>query len=696
MRFASPTIRDCTVTNCGYRGIYVYQASRPVIERCDIGGSGDAGISVAHQSGPTIRHSHVHDTRGVGVMVGRGCRATVEACTFTQTAEPAVVADEGAEVTVIEGAAGATGPRMVSRHDKALSADPHRVETLLAQLDAMVGLAGVKAEVRALIDEIQVNEWRREAGLAVGAASHHLIFTGAPGTGKTTVARVYGELLRALGVLPDGRFKEVARRDLVGQYIGHTAEKTNAVFEEALGGVLFIDEAYSLVNEGDGQADRFGQEAVQALLKRAEDNRDNLIIILAGYEKQMESFLASNPGLASRFATRLKFGSYSPEEMMRLADAVVGRRGEKLDGDARPVLYRKFEEVGRRRLTDDLGNGRFVRSLIEKAGQARDVRVITSTTNTAEQDLLTIRAEDLEQGYAELTSRLRGYEDTPTVEGALAELDWLVGLEPVKQQVRAIAAQLRVAKMRTQHLLPSQPPARHFVFTGPPGTGKTTVARILGRIFAALGLLVRPSVVEAHRADLVGEHLGSTAIKTNKLVDSALGAVLFIDEAYSLYNDGYSGGDAFGSEAVQTLLKRAEDDRDRLVIVLAGYTADMDRFLRSNPGLASRFSVRIGFPSYSADELCRIAEVIAEQHGDSFDSDAKPVLAEIFNTAAARGQIDELGNGRFARSLFERACAARDLRVADLDEEPSDADLTIVSAADLRGAFRELGGPQPG
>ena len=183
---------------------------------------------------------------------------------------------------------------------------------------------------------------------------------------------------------------------------------------------------------------------------------------------------------------------------------------------------------------------------------------------------MTIGGNDLQQAFAELTSRLRGYEDTPTVDGAIAELDELVGLEPVKQQVRAIAAQLRVAKLRGRPR-PGQPAAgRHFVFTGPPGTGKTTVARILGRIFAALGLLVRPEVVEAHRGDLVGEHLGSTAIKTNKLVDSAIGGVLFIDEAYSLHNEGYSGGDAFGTEAVQTLLKRAEDDRDRLVIILAG------------------------------------------------------------------------------------------------------------------------------
>jgi len=246
-----------------------------------------------------------------------------------------------------------------------------------------------------------------------------------------------------------------------------------------------------------------------------------------------------------------------------------------------------------------------------------------------------------------------------------------------------------VARLRDRQGLASQPPARHFVFTGPPGTGKTTVARILGRIFAALGLLVRPSVVEAHRADLVGEHLGSTAIKTNKLVDSALGAVLFIDEAYSLHNEGYSGGDAFGSEAVQTLLKRAEDDRDRLVIVLAGYTADMDRFLRSNPGLASRFSVRIGFPSYSPAELVRIAEVIAQQAGDSFADDALPVLDQIFSRACAEGHIDELGNGRFARSLFERACAARDLRVAHLGDAASAADLTTVAAVDLATAYQE-------
>jgi type VII secretion ATPase EccA len=276
------------------------------------------------------------------------------------------------------------------------------------------------------------------------------------------------------------------------------------------------------------------------------------------------------------------------------------------------------------------------------------------------------------------------------VEGAIAELDELIGLEPVKQQVRAIAAQLRVAKLRDTHGLTSQPPARHFVFTGPPGTGKTTVARILGRIFAALGLLVRPEVVEAHRGDLVGEHLGSTAIKTNKLIDSAVGGVLFIDEAYSLHNDGYIGGDAFGAEAVQTLIKRAEDDRDRLVIVLAGYPDDIDRFLHSNPGLASRFSTRVTFPSYQPDDLVRIAVLLAEQAGDMFDPAAVDVLGGIFARACAAGRIDELGNGRFARSLFERACAYRDVRVVGMGEQATAEHLTTVTAADVQTANQDL------
>ena len=560
----------------------------------------------------------------------------------------------------------------------------------LAELDAMIGLAGVKEQVHSIAVSIEAARRRAVAGFGTDKPMRHFVFLGPPGTGKTTVARVIGKIFYSFGLLDTPDVVEAQRSDLVGEYLGATAIKTNELIDSALGRVLFIDEAYSLVNEGDGQSDRFGAEAVQTLLKRAEDDRENLIIILAGYEKQTEAFLATNPGMASRFATRIRFPTYSTEELLALAETQLRAKQEGLTPDARPALWRMLDEVGRRRTTDELGNGRFVRTLLEKAGQARDVRVMGGGGDPRAEDLITVGAGDLERAFSELTSRLRGYEDTPTLESAIAELDELVGLEPVKQQVRAIAAQLRVAKLRDRQGLTSQPPTRHFVFTGPPGTGKTTVARILGRIFAALGLLVRPEVVEAHRGDLVGEHLGSTAIKTNRLVDSALGGVLFIDEAYSLHNEGYSGGDAYGAEAVQTLLKRAEDDRDRLVIVLAGYPGDMDRFLRSNPGLASRFSTRVAFPSYSARDLSRIAVIYAEQAGDAFEPEAIRVLEQIFAQAERAGAIDELGNGRFARSLFERACACRDVRVVRLGESATAADLTTLTAADVRGAYADL------
>uniref|UniRef100_UPI0005F2C359 right-handed parallel beta-helix repeat-containing protein n=1 Tax=Actinoplanes rectilineatus TaxID=113571 RepID=UPI0005F2C359 len=258
---ADPAIRNTTVADCGHRGIYVYQSGRPTIERCDVSGTADAGIVVMHRSSPQILHTWVHDTSGVGISFGPGCGGVVEQCRVEKTAEPRVDVDPAANpvVSLDEGAAPKAGVGV--SESKGNNQNEADVERLLGELDSMIGLAGVKSEVRALIDEIQVNEWRRSAGLSVGSASHHLIYTGAPGTGKTTVARIYGQLLKALGVLPNGEFREVSRRDLVGQYIGHTAEKTTAAFEAAMGGVLFIDEAYTLARAGGAAAD-FGQEAI--------------------------------------------------------------------------------------------------------------------------------------------------------------------------------------------------------------------------------------------------------------------------------------------------------------------------------------------------------------------------------------------------------------------------------------------------
>jgi SpoVK/Ycf46/Vps4 family AAA+-type ATPase len=263
-------------------------------------------------------------------------------------------------------------------------------------------------------------------------------------------------------------------------------------------------------------------------------------------------------------------------------------------------------------------------------------------------------------------------------------------MEPVKRQVLALSAQLRMAQLRSDQGLPVQPPKRHFVFSGPSGTGKTTVARILGRVFYALGLLSGDHLVEAQRADLVGEFLGQTAVKANELIDSALDGVLFIDEAYSLANSGYSKGDAYGDEALQVLLKRAEDNRDRLVVILAGYPEGMNRLLAANPGLNSRFTSRVDFPSYRPAELTAIGQALAGADGDAWDEEATEELRSISAHVVREGWIDDLGNGRFMRTLYEKSCAYRDLRLSVLSEPPTRQDLATLRLPDVLQAYGEL------
>ncbi len=388
---AAPTIRTSTVTRCGNRGIYVYQGGRPTIEACDISQTGHAGVAVVHQSAPVLRRCRIRDTRGPAVSFGRGCNGTVEECTTENNTQPAIEVAEGANPTIVEGTASRKATYGADAARTAAQQDTARVEKLLADLEAMVGLESVKEEVRALIDEIQVNEWRRSAGLPVGAVSHHLIFAGAPGTGKTTVARIYGDLLAALGALPGGAFREVSRRDLVGQYIGHTAEKTAGAFDQARGGVLFIDEAYTLSRSSGGNAD-FGQEAIDTLVKLMEDHRDEIAVIAAGYTGEMLQFLDANPGLASRFAKTIEFGNYSPEQLVVIVQRMASGDEYLLADGVAEVLREHFGTIER---DQNFGNAREARKLFEGVRKAQAQRLRQSGQRPSLDELRTVTVADV-------------------------------------------------------------------------------------------------------------------------------------------------------------------------------------------------------------------------------------------------------------------------------------------------------------
>ena len=539
---------------------------------------------------------------------------------------------------------------------------PRSEAEIWAELDEFVGLQSVKDEIHKVIDSIR--EAQREGGPdAKPRIKDHYIFTGNPGTGKTTIARIFADILGATGVLPKGQYVEVAAKDLISEYVGGTERNVQDYVDRAMGGVLFIDEAYGF-NDGN-----FGKAGINKLVPILENKKGEFVCIAAGYRDDMKEFLKMNTGLPSRFNKQIEFPDYNAQELELIFLSMAKKKGFRLDQEATEKLHIEFENMYNRR-GDTFGNARDVRNLLDVAIERRRIRHRSMSEEEIDREgkLLT---------YADIAGE--GVNKVVDIQEVMKELDELVGLDNVKQSLRDLAATIRreqklaQTKNRTPNINIS-----HYLFLGNPGTGKTTVARLMGKILYSLGVIPSAEVYEVKREDLAGQFIGETAPKTRDVVMKAMGAVLFIDEAYSL-NSG--GSQDYGREVINTLTPMLEDYKNKFVCIAAGYTRDMMQFLAQNKGLASRFDEKIYFDDYTPDELFRIFVSMATKKEFRMDNEALAAVKALLEKAYAR-RDESFGNARTVRKALDRAVKNLSSRVA-YDDSVTEDELMTIKAEDI-------------
>ena len=530
------------------------------------------------------------------------------------------------------------------------------LDDILSDLEKYIGMTEVKQAVREIAYSVQNSVQRAERGLGEQEKmSMHIVLTGNPGTGKTTIARKLGEILAAIGYLDSGHVVEVDRSQMVSPYQGETPKVVNRLCDKAMGGILFVDEAYTLAPlSQSGERDTQGTQALETLMKRMEDDRGKFVVIAAGYRTEMDNLFRINPGVRSRFNYFLNIADYNPDELFQIMQVFAGGKKYQFAPDAEELAKKMIKEMYDQR-DKDFANGRTMRSLFDQICKNQAKRLQTGDmSQMSDQQLMTINVEDIP------------YEAPQEVDytECLKGLEGMVGLSAVKKEITNLAAFLNLQIKRGET---NTFQGKHYVFTGNPGTGKTTVARIMADVFKTLGILSRGQLVEADRSKLVAGFSGQTAIKTNQLIDSAMGGVLFIDEAYTLKS---SDNDSFGSEAIDTLLKRLEDDRGKFICIVAGYTDQMHDFIDTNPGLKSRFTQTIHFDDYTPDELTQIFLNLAAGKKFTVDDTMRDAVHRQFEQLYLR-RDKNFGNAREARKIFNEAVEKQSQRLVSQMNDPS-------------------------
>lgn len=527
------------------------------------------------------------------------------------------------------------------------------------QLQSMIGLQSVKLSVNKIKAYASANKGK--AGLNI-----HMCFYGNPGTGKTEVARIIAGILHENKILPTANVVEVDRGGLVGQYIGETAQKTSGVIQSAMGGVLFVDEAYALTS--NTAAGDYGHEAIATLLKAMEDHRGKFCVILAGYKEKMQPMLSSNPGFRSRIQFELDFPNYARDELSQIVDKMAIGSGYSLDQKARE---RMLDIADIRRKEPNFANAREIRNILEQA-------IMCHELYTGDDSDKEIGLTDVEQYIRDAKIYLpsTGEAHTRRVLTAEDELAQLIGLDGIKKTVRKIRAYAK-RNMANEGL------NLHMCFCGNPGTGKTEVARLMSALLHDAGVLPEAKMIETDASGLLGRAIGETAQKVHQKVQDALGGVLFIDEAYALTDMRSSGGAAmnYGDEAIATLLKDMEDLRGQFCVIFSGYGREMQQMLSSNPGLYSRVQFTLTFPDYDRNELRDILHLFVSKQNYEIEETATEKLLDCVEYFR---QLPNYANARTVRNVLDQVILNQNLRAEDTGENriiPEDVEEYISEKA---------------
>ena len=511
------------------------------------------------------------------------------------------------------------------------------------KLGELIGLSGIKESIRKIKAYALNNKDSEDLNI-------HMCFLGNPGSGKTEVARYIAGILYENKILPTNKVIEVDRSGLVSQYFGATAEKTSRVISRAMGGVLFIDEAYALGNNADVGTD-YGKEAIDTLVKAMEDYRGKFCVILAGYKNEMLQMLSTNPGFKSRIQFMLDFPNYSRDELKSITELMLKNRHYTI-GDT--ALSRILDITDIKRKDPNFANAREIRNILDQVIMCQNLRRAGS--------------DDTELGIVDVNKYIQDAKiNLPTSGTGTAnkiltgeeELDQLIGLAAIKRMIKKIKAYAKRNQGQEGFNL-------HMCFYGNPGTGKTEVARILSRILYDAGVLPEAKLVETDSHGLLGKFVGETAPKTQAKINDAMNGVLFIDEAYGLVstNTASGGVTSYGEEAIAVLLKEMEDRRGQFCVILAGYKDEMKTMLSANPGLESRIQFTLDFPDYTREELGEIAVAFLKKKKYEID---EPALDRLLNVTEYYRNRPNFANARTVRNILDQVIMNQNLRTEDTD-----------------------------